>query len=77
MPLFRFVFEEGTVLEDVEPMEFPDHETAIESAKQAGKKTLADAVLERRVPSEWVVRIYNEQDELISTVFVADLLRTE
>ncbi|WP_133123875.1 DUF6894 family protein [Phyllobacterium zundukense] len=75
MPLFRFVFEEGAVLEDVTPIEFPDHKAAIVAAKKAARKTLMD--VEGCDPTAWVVRIYNEPGELIRTVFVADLLRAK
>ena len=54
MPLFRFVFEEGAVLEDVTPIEFPDHEAAIRRQK-GSKKTLVD--VEEYDPTAWVVRI--------------------
>lgn len=75
MALFRFVFEEDALLDDITPVEFPDYEAAIDAAKKAARETLIDAVIEGSDPTEWVVRIYNEPGELIKTVFIADLLR--
>ena len=73
MPLFRFVFEEGELIEGVAPIEFPDHEAAIEAATKAAKETLIDAVIDGCDPTAWVVQIYNEPGDLIKTIFVSDL----
>ncbi|MEK1887690.1 MAG: hypothetical protein AAAB35_08990 [Phyllobacterium sp.] len=75
MPLFRFVFEEGAVIEDMPSIEFPDYDAAIDAAKKAARETMIDAVLEGHDPTAWLVRIYNEPGDLLKTVFVADLLR--
>lgn len=61
MPLFRFIFEEDAILDDIAPVEFPNHESAIDAAKKAARETLIDAVIEGCDPTEWVVRIYNSQ----------------
>ena len=77
MALFRFIFEEDAILDDITPVEFADYDAAIDAAKKAARETLIDAVIEGFDPTEWVVRIYNEPGELIKTVFIADLLRTK
>ena len=77
MALFRFVFEEDAILDDITPVEFPDYEAAIDAATKAARETLIDAVIEGFDPTEWVVRIYNEPGQLIKTVFIADLLRAK
>lgn len=77
MPLFRFIFEEDAILDDIAPVEFPNHESAIDAAKKAARETLIDAVIEGCDPTEWVVRIYNEPGELIKTAFISDLLRAK
>ncbi|UXN66408.1 hypothetical protein N8E89_25090 (plasmid) [Phyllobacterium sp. A18/5-2] len=46
MALFRFVFEEDALLDDITPVEFPDYEAAIDAAKKAARETLIDAVIE-------------------------------
>lgn len=77
MPLFRFVFEEETLLEKVTPIEFPDHEAAIDAAETAAKETLADAVIDGCDPTAWIVRIYNESGDLLKTIFISELLKTK
>jgi hypothetical protein len=46
MPVFRFVFHEDVVREDVEGIELADYERAVAEAKQAAKGTLVDGVLD-------------------------------
>ncbi len=77
MPIFRFVFHEDVVLDDVEGIELPDYERALAEAKQAAKETLVDGVLDGLDPTTWVVRIYNEPGELIGTIFFAELLKAD
>ena len=77
MPLFRFVFHEDVVLEDVKGIELPDYEHALAEAKQAAEETIVDGVLEGLDPATWVVRVYNEPGELIGTIFFADLLKAD
>lgn len=75
MPLFRFMFHEDAVSENVEGIELPDYECALAEAKQAAKETLVDGVLEGRDPTKWIVRVYDEPGDLIGTIFFADLLK--
>ena len=76
MPMFRFAFEEEELIEGVTPIEFSDYEAAIDAATQAAKETLIDAVIDGCDPTAWVVRIYNEPGDLLKTIFVSDLLKT-
>ena len=75
MPLFRFVFEEDAVIDDMQPLAFPDYDAAIDAAKAAARETLIEAVLAKSDPTAWVVRVYAESGELLKTIFVMDVLK--
>ena len=76
MPLFRFVFQEGELLEEVTPIEFPDHDAAIDAAIKAAEETLVHAVIDGCDPTAWIVQIYNQSGDLLKTIFISDLLKT-
>jgi hypothetical protein len=77
MPIFRFVFHDDVVLEDVEGIELANYERALAEAKQAAKETLVDGLLDGLDPTTWAVRVYNEPVELIGTIFFVDLLKAD
>jgi hypothetical protein len=71
MPLFRFEFHEKTKNNDI-AIELVDHEAALAEAKRAAGKMPVDSAVD---PAEWLVRVYNDSDELIGTIFRNDLLK--
>ncbi|RCW80102.1 DUF6894 family protein [Phyllobacterium bourgognense] len=77
MPLFRFVFQEDVVLEDVKGIELPDYQHALAQAKQAAQETVVHGGPKGRDPTSWVVRVYNEPGDLIGTIFLADLFKAD
>jgi hypothetical protein len=70
MPSFRFEFHERTKNNDI-TVELIDHEAALAKAKRAAGKMLVDRAID---PAEWLIRVYNDSDELIGTIFRNDLL---
>lgn len=76
MPKFRFVFHEDTKREEVRNIELPDHEAALDEGRKAARETFIDEILEGTDPIQWVVRVYNDNDQLIGTIFFADLLKS-
>ncbi|QND54533.1 hypothetical protein HB779_21730 (plasmid) [Phyllobacterium sp. 628] len=74
MPKFRFVFHEETEREEVTDIELRDHEEALAEARRAALETIIDEVLEGNDPTRWVVRVYNDTEQLIGTIFFVDLL---
>jgi len=75
MPLFHFVFNDDFVVENVAPMELEDHERALVKARQAAKEMMVDSIADGIDITGWVVRVYNDAEMLIGTVFFADLLK--
>jgi hypothetical protein len=71
MPLFRFEFHEKTKNNDI-AIELVDHEAALAEAKRAAGKMPVDSAVDA---AEWLVRVYNDSDELIGTIFRNDLLK--
>jgi hypothetical protein len=71
MPLFRFEFHEKTKNKDI-AIELVDHEAALAEAKRAAGKMPVDSAVDS---AEWLVRVYNDSDELIGTIFRNDLLK--
>jgi hypothetical protein len=75
MPLFHFVFHEDFAVETSDAIELEDHEQALAQAREAARETMADSVAEGIDPTGWVVRVYNDSEMLIGTIFFVDLLK--
>ncbi|WP_371823954.1 hypothetical protein [Phyllobacterium sp. 628] len=66
-------FQGGRPVADIK---LRDHEEALGEARRAALEIMVDEVLEGIDSTRWVVRVYNDTDQLIGTIFFVDLLKS-
>ncbi|UXN66031.1 hypothetical protein N8E89_22610 (plasmid) [Phyllobacterium sp. A18/5-2] len=76
MPLFRFEFHENVKTDNI-AVELVDHEAALAEAKRAAGEMLVDSAIDRSDHAGWLIKVYNDSDELIGTIFRGDLFKME
>lgn len=78
MPKYRFEFLEGTNLDEVNDIELPDDETAINEARRTARGIFIDGIFEDHLRLKWSVQVYRIPDNsLVKSIAFGDLLTEE
>ena len=74
MPRYRFEFFEAHDTDEVSDILLRDDAKALLEARRTAVEIFRDGVLNNQIRAQWAIKVYEEGDRLVGTVYFKDFL---